>query len=72
MSSVRRAAVVARRIRELRCIAQLERVKPKLRSRLPEDWEALEDGEIVLNVSGPSELVSSRIAHIHVLWCAAA
>ena len=62
-----RAAVIGRRLTKLRGIAQLHSVKTGLQLSFAVDIEALEDGDVVLDVSRPAELISSRVTHANVL-----
>src|SRR5271154_39487 len=63
----RRTAVVARWVGKLRGIAQLEGVETGLDRSFTIDREALEQGEVVLNVPRPAEGVSPGIPQPNVL-----
>lgn len=55
------------RVVELGSVAQLECIQTSLKSCLSPQREALEDGEIVLNVARAAELVASSVTELHVL-----
>ena len=61
------AAVIARRLTELRSVAQLESLDAGDHGGFTEEIERLEQGEVVLNVPGSAERVSSRISSVNIL-----
>ena len=66
--SCRDAAAVG--VGELWCVAELEGFDAGLQRGFAVDVEALEEGEVVLNVARAAELISAGVAESHVLRCA--
>jgi len=66
------AAVIAGWVGELGCVAQLERFDAGFQGGLTIEIEALEQGEVILNIARSAELVSGCVAQTDVLGGASA